>query len=230
VSWFDVLKWCNAKSQREGLTPVYLSGDGSIYKVGESVPTWIGASNGYRLLLEKEWEWAARGGISSLGYSYSGSNDANLVAWHAGNSGLGTKPIGLKFPNELGIYDMSGNVFEWCWNEVSGIIGRRNRGGAWTVNSDGCQISIRGYSSPNNRDGYNGFRLGRITSLGSIIEPTKDGWSFSGALTDGREALAYQGSVILYRGTLSVSTNSTLFVGTPEQIEAHIAKLGLEQP
>jgi formylglycine-generating enzyme required for sulfatase activity len=230
VSWFDVLKWCNAKSQREGLTPVYLSGDGSIYKVGESVPTWIGASNGYRLLLEKEWEWAARGSISSLGYSYSGSNDANLVAWHAGNSGLGTKPIGLKFPNELGIYDMSGNVFEWCWNEVSGIIGRRNRGGAWIVNSDGCQISIRGYSSPNNRDGYNGFRLGRITSLGSIIEPTKDGWSFSDALTDGREALAYQGSVILYRGTLSVSTNSTLFVGTPEQIEAHIAKLGLEQP
>jgi formylglycine-generating enzyme required for sulfatase activity len=169
VNWYDVLKWCNAKSQMEGLMPVYTV-SGATYKTGQSVPTVNASANGYRLPVEKEWEWAARGGVASQGYSYSGSNDANLVAWHSGNSGSGTKPIGLKLANELGVYDMSGNVFEWCWDEVPGVVGRRIRGGGFFVNSDSCQISLRGHPSPNNRDGYNGFRLARS------VAPTIDDW------------------------------------------------------
>ena len=87
------------------------------------------SANGYRLPSEKEWEWSARGGVSSQGYTYSGSNDLNSVAWYSNNSGNGTKTVGTKAPNELGIYDMSGNVFEWCFGDC------RFRGGSWADNN-----------------------------------------------------------------------------------------------
>jgi hypothetical protein len=198
VNWYDVLKWCNAKSQMEGLTPVYTV-SGATYKTGQSVPTVNASANGYRLPVEKEWEWAARGGVASQGYSYSGSNDANLVAWHSGNSGSGTKPIGLKLANELGVFDMSGNVFEWCWDEVPGVIGRRIRGGGFFVNSDSCQISLRGNPSPNNRDGYNGFRLARnqqlvlsVNAIGSSQSRLGDAFNYGLNTTGGVGPYTYQ--------------------------------------
>jgi formylglycine-generating enzyme required for sulfatase activity len=161
VSWYDVLKWCNAKSQKEGLMPVYHTA-GAIYKTGQTTPTINPVSNGYRLPSEAEWEWAARGGVSSQGYTYSGSNDHNAVAWHGGNSSGGTKDVGTKAANELEIYDMSGNVAEWCWDTLSSD--RRSlRGGDWGHFEYYCAVASRDNGSPSFRDSDIGFRVTRYT-------------------------------------------------------------------
>jgi formylglycine-generating enzyme required for sulfatase activity/sugar lactone lactonase YvrE len=145
VSWYDVVKWCNAKSQMEGLAPVYQL-NGGIYKSGQSVPTLDTTADGYRLPLEMEWEWAARGGLSSSNYTYSGSNDLNAVAWFNNNANAGTNPIGTKLANELGIHDMSGNVWEWCWDiyENQNSV-RRARGGSFLNFDFHSATDWRGY-------------------------------------------------------------------------------------
>jgi formylglycine-generating enzyme required for sulfatase activity len=160
VSWYDVLKWCNARSEMEGFTPVYQA-SGAIYKTGESVPTLNGTANGYRLPFQTEWEWAARGGVSSQGYTYSGGNDANAVAWYFNNSAGGTNVVGTKAKNELAICDMSGNVAEWTWSLVEGTTYRRIRGGSWRDQSDLQTIITQLIGTPGNRGDYVGFRLAR---------------------------------------------------------------------
>ena len=175
VSWYDVVKWCNAKSEMEGLTPVYEVG-GEIYKTGESVPTVRETNaNGYRLPSEAEWEWAARGGVSSQGYTYSGSNTLTDVGWFDGNSkgaaenlheSRGTWPVGAKAANELGIYDMSGNVWEWAF-DVSNDKSTDERaplGGSWFCRAKDCTIAYRDDKVLHNIDFRNnglGFRLVR---------------------------------------------------------------------
>jgi formylglycine-generating enzyme required for sulfatase activity len=127
----------------------------------------------YRLPTEAEWEYAARGGNLSHDYKYSGSNNLYDVAWFNDNSGSQTHPVGMKKANELGIHDMSGNVWEWCldWygsysasaqqdpmGAASGSY-RVNRGGSWTYSAGRCRVAYRSSDSPNNRYRGLGFRV-----------------------------------------------------------------------
>lgn len=163
VNWFTVLKWCNAKSEKEGLTPVYVNQtDGETYRTGVSVPTFNYWANGYRLPYEVEWEWAARGGIASQGYTYSGSNELSSVAWTYPVQER--KGVGTKTANELGIYDMSGNVLEWCWDPSAETYETRiTRGGSFMESENDFAVSYRDNFGLNQNSGRNwlGFRLAR---------------------------------------------------------------------
>jgi len=130
----------------------------------------------YRLPTEAEWEYAARGGNISNIYRFSGSNYIDQVAWFGNNSSSTTHSCGSKQPNELDIYDMSGNVWEWCqdWygtfspdsqtNPQGALISsyRVLRGGSWPDNNKGCHNSSRGYGRPEYRANDFGFRLVRV--------------------------------------------------------------------
>ena len=138
------------------------------------------APRGYKFTLptEAQWEYAARGGNKSKGYEYSGSNDLNEVAWYSDNSYREKHhDVGTKTPNELGLYDMSGNVWEWCldWyggygdeKEVTDPTGPQDgssrviRGGSWRYDADYCRVAYRYFSNPDDRDGISGFRLALV--------------------------------------------------------------------
>ena len=165
-----------------------VTGDNPSYFDGENLPVemihWDDTQNfirtlneqtgkQYRLPTEAEWEFAARGGVKSKEYRYSGSNEIAQVAWYEDNSEDKTCPVGLKAPNELGIYDMSGNVWEWCndWfgeypasdqtnpqGPVSGS-SRVLRGGGWSSRARGCRVSHRIILNPNLRYSRSGLRL-----------------------------------------------------------------------
>ncbi len=186
VSWYDCIEYCNKRSIKEGLEPYYNidknnkdpNNKNEIDDVKWTV-TINPRANGYRLPTEIEWEYAASGGQMSKNYTYSGGNDIDEVAWYWRNSGdtyltgfwfwprieknnCRTKPVGSKKPNELGLYDMSGNVREWCWDWSDNNGGSRVwKGGGWMGSDFCCEPPFRAEFEASGRGPDQGFRVCR---------------------------------------------------------------------
>jgi formylglycine-generating enzyme required for sulfatase activity len=185
VNWYDVIQWCNAKSEMEGRTPVYYldAAHTQVYRTGQldllnACVNWD--ADGYRLPTEAEWEHACRAGtstsyftgpITATGFDLCPNLDA--AGWYGGNSGNNTHPVAQKAPNLWGLYDVHGNIWEWVWdrheefttNPAIDPLGpdtgsdRLLRGGSYNNNAESCQASSRFPNAPGNSGAYGGFRI-----------------------------------------------------------------------
>lgn len=197
ITWYDVVKWCNARSEMDDLVPCYTV-NGGIYRTGQSAEVNCNFSvDGYRLPTEAEWEKAARGGqvvkyypwgdtidhgsanyFSSVNYSYDVSATRGFHPSYAVGSDPYTAPVGSFVANGSGLYDMVGNIWEWCWDwfgdsyysDASAVNNprgpasgsyRTNRGGGWSTYAPHCRAAARAAWTPTNFENYIGFRMTR---------------------------------------------------------------------
>jgi len=181
LTWCDAVKWCNARSEKEGLTPCYYTSaeKTTVYRTGcvNMANDWVNwGANGYRLPTEAEWEKAARGGLAGKRYPWGDTIDASQANYGL----LPVKPVGSYAPNGYGLYDMAGNVWELCWDwydenwygraEASAADPRGPTGGFFRVRRGGCygntevsrlRCASRGNFYPTNYDTFTGFRCAR---------------------------------------------------------------------
>ena len=190
VSWYDCILYCNKRSVKEGLQPYYnidsVNKDPGNTNALDEIKWMVTINmdaNGYRLPTEAEWEYAAGGGRLSRNYKYSGSNKIDDIAWYWKNAGdkyltgawswpvleknnNKTKRVGSRQPNELGIFDMSGNVREWCMNRsddanAGNPQGRVWKGGGWMGSDFCCEPVFRASLEANGKGPDQGFRVCR---------------------------------------------------------------------
>ena len=177
VNWYAAIAYCNKLSLKENLTPCYsVSGVTDWENLAySSIPTtsddnWDALTynkeaDGYRLPTEAEWEWLARGGEN---YTYAGSNTVDDVAWYTSNTNrTGTREVKTKKANGYGLYDMSGNVFEWCYDRTDDLFGTSSgscrvlRGGSWDCDFSICAVSFKNQNYPYYHFNDDGFRVVR---------------------------------------------------------------------
>lgn len=172
ISWVEAVMYCNWLSNISGLERCYI-----ISRENKTVSVkFIQNAKGYRLPTEAEWEFAARGGVKSKNFAYCGSDTPAAVAWFI-DSGKQLQEVGQKEPNELGIYDMSGNALEWCYDFYDNNYYKENvsdnpkgpnigtsrvcRGGSYSGSAENLRVSKRFYNLPDYRDYNLGFRIVR---------------------------------------------------------------------
>ena len=166
VSWYDAIYFCNRLSRKVGLTPVYSVNGFTDETMWDYTPhednsisgtvSQNTSANGFRLPTSDEWEYAAKGGQN---YKYAGSNNLDEVGWYENNSGDETHPVAQKKANGYGLYDMSGNVWEWIWDSRDSNH-RYCRGGCYYHDFIFCRVDNRNCGNgPDGRYGFLGFRI-----------------------------------------------------------------------
>jgi len=200
VTWYECVKWCNARSEKEGRTPAYYTSAArtNVYRTGnvDVTNSWVRWDTGYRLPTEAEWEKAARGGLSGqrfpwgmeiqhtranyYSHSFYAYDTSSTRGFHPdyydGDSSTNTSPVMSFAPNGYGLYNMAGNITEWCWDWYSSTYyssspgsdprgpesgsdsERVKRGGAWNHNPEGCRVAARLGNPPDTNDNSIGFR------------------------------------------------------------------------